>query len=463
MILSVFSHSSNQKFNAFQAVIGFFLESKQCPKIILKMVAHMGISVSVQSVSQMVNSLSKKAEERIKTLGPSNNIYDNFNMEFSVAHPTPDHQKYHLSAIAVTFTPYLDIDRERDLRFTQELRETSEYNINISPDDAWIYKPRFDDIFPTSPLTTIGPGEDQGQSLYEAPVWHVWSILIEYGGAGFAKFQSKLSKPGSVQSLPVRKTTQHPGHAMHADESTYDGNWEVLVNVQKQKDWSDEEWEWFLEFFLGDLATRERLEGLQRMRVIEKSTKNRLDFIIFVLGLFHLKMAAANAYWRIHVEPKDDRDEPLGIYEYINHLCPKATAKFTVKNGPGFHSMHKVIHHTTWTDILECWTVEVKDQRGLESLQAFAESNPTWEEIVSLSETIIKKYLPYEYFGDECEKAKEDRDTVFENMCLHNQHGLLYLELARAMNYGDVGCILQLFPYYIAISLLQEKRSMRHT
>ncbi|PBK93786.1 hypothetical protein ARMGADRAFT_928311 [Armillaria gallica] len=162
MILLVFSHSSNQKFNAFQAVIGFFLKSKQCPKIILEMVAHMGISVSVQSVSQMVNSLSKKAEERIKTLGPSNNIYDNFDMEFLVAHPTPDHQKYHLSATAVTFTLYLDIDHERDLRFTQELRETSEYNINISPDDAWIYKPRFDDIFPTSPLTTVGPGEDQG-------------------------------------------------------------------------------------------------------------------------------------------------------------------------------------------------------------------------------------------------------------------------------------------------------------
>ncbi len=56
--------------------------------------------------------------------------------------------------------------------------------------------------------------------------------------------------------------TQHPGHAIHADESTYDGNWEVLVNVRKQKDWSDEEWEWFLEFFHEDLATREHLEGL---------------------------------------------------------------------------------------------------------------------------------------------------------------------------------------------------------
>ncbi|PBL00006.1 hypothetical protein ARMGADRAFT_883521, partial [Armillaria gallica] len=61
MILSVLGHSSNQRFNAFQSVMGFFLESKQCPEIILKTVAHMGISISVKSIARMVNLLSKKA------------------------------------------------------------------------------------------------------------------------------------------------------------------------------------------------------------------------------------------------------------------------------------------------------------------------------------------------------------------------------------------------------------------
>ncbi len=147
---------------------------------------------------------------------------------------------------------------------------------------------------------------------------------------------------------------------MHADESTYDGNWEVLVNVGKQRDWTDEELEWFLELFHGDLAMRDCLEGLRRMRVIEKSAKNRLDFIVFVLGLFHLKMAAANAYWCIHVEPKDDHDEPSGVFEYINYLRPKATVEFAAKNGPGFRSMHEFIYHVTWTDLLECWSLEAK-------------------------------------------------------------------------------------------------------
>lgn len=447
--MSVLGNSSNQKFNAFQAVIGFFLESKQCPEVILEMAAHMGISVSIQSISRMVNSLSRKAEERIKNLGPSNHIYDNFDMEFPVAHPTPDHQKVHLSATAATFVPYQDVDHSLDLRFTQELRETSEYNINLSPDDPRIYKPQFDDVYPTTPLTEHG--EDQEMSPYDALAWHFRSILIEHGGTGFAQFKSKLGQPASIQSLPVKKTSQHPGRAMHADESIYDGNWEVLLHLCQQKDWLDAELELFLELFHSDLATRERLEELRRMRVMKHSAKNRLDFIIFVLGLFHLKMAAANAYWRIHVEPKNDRDEPLGVYEYISYLRPKATAEFTSKNGPGFRPMHEVIHHTTWTDILECWAVEVKDQLGLISLEAFAASDPSWDDIVSMSETLVQKYLPTDDFSDEREKVKTERDTVFENLRLRNQHGLLYLELARAMNYGDVGRILQLFPYYIAI------------
>lgn len=56
MILSVLGHSSNQSFNAFQSVLGFFLESKQCPEIILETVAHMGISVSVKSWVHQITS-----------------------------------------------------------------------------------------------------------------------------------------------------------------------------------------------------------------------------------------------------------------------------------------------------------------------------------------------------------------------------------------------------------------------
>ena len=67
----------------------------------------------------------------------------------------------------------------------------------------------------------------------------------------------------------------------------------------------------------GDLSTKERIDGLRKMQTIEHSAKNRLDWVVFVPGLFHFKMACTDAFWRIHVEPRAGRDDPTGFFEYI--------------------------------------------------------------------------------------------------------------------------------------------------
>ena len=96
--------------------------------------------------------------------------------------------------------------------------------------------------------------------------------------------------------------------------------------------------------FHGDLGTLERIEGLKRMQQIEHSTKNRLNFLVFVPGLFHMKMAAADAYACIHVQPVANHSEKLGVNEYLNYLHPKATAEFTSKKGPSFLEFGGPIH-----------------------------------------------------------------------------------------------------------------------
>ncbi|KAF9030734.1 hypothetical protein BDZ89DRAFT_903029, partial [Hymenopellis radicata] len=88
VILSILGHSSNERFNSLQSIIGFFLESKQCPEVIVELVAHMGISISLGSVQNMVDSLNLKARERLKSLEHCNSIYDNFDMDFASAQPT---------------------------------------------------------------------------------------------------------------------------------------------------------------------------------------------------------------------------------------------------------------------------------------------------------------------------------------------------------------------------------------
>ena len=55
--------------------------------------------------------------------------------------------------------------------------------------------------------------------------------------------------------------------------------------------------------FHGDLGTWERVQSAQRRRGPEKTPVRRLQFVVFVPGLFHLKMAAATTIWQILLQP----------------------------------------------------------------------------------------------------------------------------------------------------------------
>ena len=70
---------------------------------------------------------------------------------------------------------------------------------------------------------------------------------------------------------------------------------------------------------------------------------------------------------------------------------------------------------------------------------------------LKMSETMVQKYLPGCNFSDIREGDDANRDIRFENTAIRKQHGLLYLELSHLMNHGDVGRILWLFPYWIAL------------
>jgi hypothetical protein len=106
VIIVIMGHSSNERFNALQSVIGFFMESKCTPESVIELLAHIGVSVSTQTTQSMINSLTKSAAYRNKHLPPSMIIYDNFDMDFKVAQPTIGKAGSHTSMTSATFAPY---------------------------------------------------------------------------------------------------------------------------------------------------------------------------------------------------------------------------------------------------------------------------------------------------------------------------------------------------------------------
>ena len=456
MIASILGNSSNKNFNAFQSIIGFFCDSKRTPEIIYEMLAHMGVSASLGGTRNMVKSLCKHTNTWLKTLPPCNMIYDNFDMDFKVAQPVAGHQGTHMSATAATFAPYASATPD-DLRFTKELHKTSIFNKDLHPDDPRIYKPTAFDLLPQrepagtsedESMSSVDSDADPLNSLGKSFAWHMRSILVEREPR-FEKYRHHCGAPDVVDALPIQKTVQFPANAINADEGQNDGNWEVLKSLLDQvSDHSSTQYpvltstktstaDRFLEDSLvlvhGDLATKERIDTLCKMRTIEHTAKNRLDWVLFVPGMFHLKMACADA---------------TGFFEYIRHLRPRETGKFT--SSPGFRRMHDAIHHTTWADILDCWRTEAQ-LLGFASLDKFADSDPEWDVIERISHKMIRTYLPGPNFQDIREGPDSERNIQFENQVLRKQHSLMYLEFSHAMNHGDVGRILRLFPYWIAI------------
>ncbi|KAG2063007.1 hypothetical protein BDR04DRAFT_1039367, partial [Suillus decipiens] len=76
---------------------------------------------------------------------------------------------------------------------------------------------------------------------------------------------------------------------------------------------------------------------------------------------------------------------------------------------------------------------------GHASLEAFAASEPTLDELKAIANKIALKYVvTYKLFQMHC-KAQEQRDMQHKNALLVNKYFLLYEELSYSMNHGDIG------------------------
>ena len=86
----------------------------------------------------------------------------------------------------------------------------------------------------------------------------------------------------------------------------------------------------------GDLSTYERLLACIKYRSIEKTPTRRLQYVIFVIGLFHLLMACVDAIYCALILPKKSRSAEDSLFKRVGILRPYETGKFTSGKGPTF-------------------------------------------------------------------------------------------------------------------------------
>jgi hypothetical protein len=194
----------------------------------------------------------------------------------------------------------------------------------------------------------------------------------------------------------------------------------------------------YIALFHGDLGTEDRIHSLQLRRSIERTPWNRFQYAVFVPRLFHVKMACADAIWRIFIKPKNARNDDTALMQDVAKLRPRETG--IIGSNPGFRKMHEVILHTGVCRRLDCWRLAVAQKfPEHKDLESFANSSPTLETLHELADLISQKYVADHNLSKLRNQPQARRDEQYENAILLNKYCLLYEELSHAMNFGDIG------------------------
>ncbi|KAG2029197.1 hypothetical protein BDR03DRAFT_881556, partial [Suillus americanus] len=173
-------------------------------------------------------------------------------------------------------------------------------------------------------------------------------------------------------------------------------------------------------------------------RAIESTPWYCLQHVIFIPGLFHLKMASADAIWRTFLQHSLARVDENALMRDVGILQPKETGIYGSK--PGFRRMHQLITYSGICRRLDCWRVEVK--KGVPShvdLDAFTASELLFDDLLAMADVIAKAYVADHRLRRMRSKNVTQRDGEYENALLLNKYMLLYEELSFAMNMGDIG------------------------
>ncbi|KAK7444323.1 hypothetical protein VKT23_015335 [Stygiomarasmius scandens] len=450
VVISILTHSTNQRCNYLQAILGIFFHSCSVPEKVIETLSHAGVCIALTTIHHAITSLSAKCTENLKrTVRTLCTMfaYDNFDIKFKVHHPTLENPSTFVSATSATAIPIYGVtDVNKDvLKWSRAYWDQSP--LNPSPNAHPVIFSKDQQVL-LRELIGKDTAKLPGQLLTQQQcrwAWHVRRILV-MDCASFKNYQSDLGQPEIILEIPLHRTEQIPCRAMKYKESTNDGNIQVLDDLHRQggigepgekgfvAGYDVDMSEWVI-LVHGDLLTKERIDAVRSTRSIEDTAKARFQHIIFIPGLFHYKMACADAFWRTWVKPQECRNDASSFMEHIGILRPDDTKKFG--SSPGFQMVHDAIHYDLTASMLDCWRTEAKG-----SLEAFAAHQPSWNDLVKMSESIIQKFVAKTAdLAGERDKDSSQRDKRFENQTLRNRDELLYVDMSYAMNRGDIGCV----------------------
>lgn len=193
--------------------------------------------------------------------------------------------------------------------------------------------------------------------------------------------------------------------------------------------------------WVGDALTIHRLRWLQRMKVEDPSTFERLKHLLLSFGWLHLDMNLCNAIYYHHY----GEESTSGLARDAAALHRSGLTKPTKRRGPQYHTIDEFLQHTTTTRTrgLWHWATETKDT---EELKRWAEQSSP-RKIHDTAERIWSERVS--------NRALEtySSDTSLCNTITLNRDLLLRHEVWTSTRRGDVGRMEHTLPLLLIFFL----------
>lgn len=439
--------------------------------------AQIGLSASVPSINDMVQSLATESQQAIRAAAQSLKYmlaYDNLVIDFGS--PTQSTVETSLRSLYnLTTGTYINHHyTTEELRYAKELRDRDPYNDRVDHQGE-VHRDYFD-------LLSIYSGQldAHGLNLHQRFfAWTLRNIICTHGPLFFHQFRSRVGTPETVEQLPIRKTDQVPVQATHYDNSSVVGNINAIEDMLKQGGIGRHSPEdtpvsgeppnisEYVLIISGDLGTGERVDTGRRRRAMELRLWNTLFHIIFVPGMFHVKMALVDMLWRLLIRPfaSGTERDPTCAVNATKFLCPR-TKDVTklIKGPPTYQQMKRFLKHLGITERLTAWRTTMEDRFGAtiwsdledRAFNARFTLQFTWEDLVAMSHQLVRTHFSAENIRKRKHSPSESlRDVELENTMFRNYYMLLYEETIYAMNWGDIGrlerCLIDWIPAFRAV------------
>ncbi|KAI8354354.1 hypothetical protein B0O80DRAFT_498362 [Mortierella sp. GBAus27b] len=270
---SMLVFNKSQKSNYFQMMMGLYLYSLGCPKRVISLLNDACLSVSHQTICVVLKRLTKSALETVRSAVREHHwflLYDNINFmnrKFHQRLSNSDDMEHGTTATIVIGDDLGDEDPIEPQLNTPTLEDFA-----------------LDKAYPTH--------------FRKFAYFYLMDVLLRVDD----RFASYAIKAPILEPLPTTETVTFPLPMMPINQSTVEGNLQVIETVMKRmldlpEDWFDAQKRIII---AGDQFTVSRVRTLQELLTPNSTRFRQLGWAIPIFQLFHLQMVLCSTILRTH-------------------------------------------------------------------------------------------------------------------------------------------------------------------